>query len=248
MKNLILVIALLTITFKINGQTIEVDTLQQKKSTQFNYKSLIAPVSLITIGALGIKSDSFKSFNSEISEEIEEHIDEKFTIDDITQYAPALSVYALNAVGIKGKNNFRDRTIILGIAYLINRPVVSGLKDLVEVKRPDGSINPDSWPSGHTALSFMGAEFLYQEYKDVSIWYGISGYIVASGTGFFRMYNNRHWLSDVLAGAGVGILSTKIAYWVYPFIKRSIFKGKNDRIVMPFYNGKEYGLSLSVLF
>ena len=248
MKNLNLVVVLFLITFKINGQAIKVDTLQQKKSTQFNYKSLIAPVSLITIGAIGIKSDSFKSFNSEISEEIDEHIDEKFTIDDITQYAPALSVYALNAVGIKGKNNFRDRTIILGIAYLINRPAVSGLKDLVDVKRPDGSINPDSWPSGHTALSFMGAEFLYQEYKDVSIWYGISGYIVASGTGFFRMYNNRHWLSDVIAGAGVGILSTKIAYWIYPFIKRNIFKGKNDRIVMPFYNGKEYGLSLSVLF
>jgi membrane-associated phospholipid phosphatase len=56
----------------------------------------------------------------------------------------------------------------------------------------------------------------WQEYKDVSIWYGISGYVVATGTGFFRMYNDRHWLTDVAAGAGIGILCTKTAYWLYP--------------------------------
>jgi hypothetical protein len=38
-------------------------------------------------------------------------------------------------------------------------------------------------PFGHTANAFASAEFLWQEYKDVSIWYGISGYIIASGTG-----------------------------------------------------------------
>jgi membrane-associated phospholipid phosphatase len=55
-------------------------------------------------------------------------------------------------------------------------------------------------------------------YKDVSIWYGISGYIIASGTGVLRIYNNRHWLTDVAAGAGM-ILCTKTAYWLYPKCK-----------------------------
>ena len=50
---------------------------------------------------------------------------------------------------------------------------------------------------------------MWQEYKDVSVWYGISGYIVATGTGFFRIYNNKHWLTDVAAGAGIGILIDK---------------------------------------
>jgi hypothetical protein len=96
----------------------------------------------------------------------------------------------------------------------------------------------------------MGAEFLYQEYKDVSIWYGVAGYVVATGTGLFRMYNHRHWLTDVAAGAGIGILSTKIAYWIYPLIKRRIFKNKENTngIVMPFYNRREYGLGLTITF
>ena len=38
------------------------------------------------------------------------------------------------------------------------------------------------------------------------------------------MYNNRHWLTDVAAGAGIGILSTKIAYWLYPFLNSKLFK------------------------
>ncbi|MFD0988958.1 phosphatase PAP2 family protein [Mariniflexile jejuense] len=187
--------------------------------------------------------------NAEISEEVKEHIDDKFTIDDISQYTPFVSVYALNALGVKGKHNFKDRTIILGTAYLIMGATVNILKHTGNVERPDGT-SKNSFPSGHTATAFMGAEFLMQEYKDVSVWYGITGYVIASGTGFFRMYNNRHWLTDVAAGAGIGILSTKIAYWTHSFIKKHIFKDKEtlNGMILPFYNGKESGLGLVLTF
>ncbi|WP_370478359.1 hypothetical protein [Tamlana flava] len=64
------------------------------------------------------------------------------------------------------------------------------------------------------------------------------------------MYNNRHWLTDIAAGAGIGILSTKIAYWTYPFLKRTIFKDRKNTngMVMPFYDGKDYGLGISMSF
>lgn len=62
----------------------------------------------------------------------------------------------------------------------------------------------------------MGAEFLRQEYKDISPWYGIGGYVIAAGTGAFRVYNNKHWLGDVFFGAGLGMLCTKLAYHLYP--------------------------------
>lgn len=249
MTKLKIVIVFLLFTSLTFGQNVKNDTIQKKQDVKFNYKSLIIPTTLIGYGIIGIESDGLKLFNSEIKEEINEHIDEKLTIDDFSQYAPFLSVYGLNAIGIKGKNNFKDRTIILGTAYIIMGTTVYGMKKLTAIERPDGS-SKNSFPSGHTATAFMGAEFLYQEYKDISIWYGITGYIVATGTGFFRMYNDRHWFTDIVTGAGIGILSTKIAYWVHPWLKEKVFKNKNDTngLVMPFYNGKEYGLGLSLSF
>ncbi len=155
-----------------------------------------------------------------------------------------MSVYALNGLGVKGNNNFRDRTFILATSYLLMGSTVAILKNTTHVMRPDGS-SDNSFPSGHTATAFMGAEFLYQEYKDVSVWYGVAGYTVAAATGFFRMYNDRHWLTDVAAGAGIGMLSTKVAYWSYPFIRRTFsidshkYKTDTNALILPYYNGRQ---------
>ncbi len=229
------------------GLDIKTDSLPSKNNTKFKYQALVIPTALIGYGIVGLESHALQFLNIDTRDEITEHIDKRVSIDDFSQYTPLLTVYGLNALGVKGKNNFKDRTTILGIAYLIMGGTVGIVKNTGNVERPDGSSN-NSFPSGHTATAFMGAEFLHQEYKHVSIWYGISGYIVASGTGLFRMYNNRHWLTDVAAGAGIGILSTKIAYWVYPIVKRTIFKNKENTsgIVMPFYNGRAYGLGFSM--
>lgn len=218
------------------------DTLPQAR---FNYKALILPTSLITYGVIGIESDQLKSFNTQLRDEITEDIDHKITIDDFTQWVPAASVYALNAIGIKGKHALKERSIILATSYLIMSSTVFSVKSLTKVERPDGSTN-NSFPSGHTANAFAGAEFMWQEYKDQSVWYGISGYAVATGTGLFRIYNNRHWLTDVVTGAGIGILSTKIAYWVTPYLQEKVFhsssKNSNAALV-PFYNGQQFGVS-----
>lgn len=247
-NSLKLAILLCLITFTAFGQKIKIDTIQKKRNITFNYKSLIIPTALIGYGVVGIENDGLKRLNFNIREKIIKNINNKFRIDDYSQYVPFVSVYGLNAIGVKGKNNFKDRTIILGTAYLIMGTTVTAMKKITAIERPDGSKH--AFPSGHTATAFMGAEFLYQEYKDVSIWYGISGYLVATGTGFFRMYNNKHWLTDVVTGAGIGILSTKIAYWMHPFIKRTIFKNKEKStgMVIPFYNGKEAGLAMSLSF
>lgn len=231
------------------GQIRQSDSLQTVKEIHFKYKSLIIPTVLIGYGVVGLESPTLLGINISTNNELKEHIDEKFTIDDISQYSTFLSVYALNLAGVKGRNNFKDRTIILGTAYLIMGGTVNILKNTGNVERPDGT-SMNSFPSGHTATAFMGAEFLYQEYKDVSVWYGISGYVVASGTGFFRMYNHRHWLTDVAAGAGIGIMSTKIAYWIHPFIKKTLFNGKNNMsgMIMPFYDTKKYGVGLAMTF
>lgn len=239
---------LIIVSFNCYGQN-EVDTLKRSGNIEFQYKALIIPSVMIGYGIVGLENDALKFLNLEVKEEISEHIDQKLSIDDFAQYTPFVTVYGLNALGIKGKNNFKDRTIILATASILMAGSVTTLKQVTNVERPDASSH-NSFPSGHTATAFMGAEFLYQEYRDVSLWYGISGYVVATGTGFFRLNNNRHWFTDVVSGAGFGILSTKIAYWVHPLIKRKLFKNKENvsGVAMPFYNGKEYGLGLSMVF
>jgi membrane-associated phospholipid phosphatase len=249
MKRIIIVFLLCLSILEVNGQNALIDSTSNLENNQFKYKSLLIPTVLIGYGVVGLISPALKDLNNSVKIEFRDHDDKKVNLDDYTQYSPFLSVYALNALGIQGKNKFKDRTIVLATAYLIMGGSVNIIKKTSKVTRPDGS-DTRSFPSGHTATAFMGAEFLHQEYKDVSAWYGITGYVVAAGTGLFRMSNEKHWLTDVATGAGIGILSTKIAYWVHPLIKKTIFKDTNKKngIVMPFYNGREYGVGLSMTF
>lgn len=249
MNKTIIVLFLLLSFLQVNGQNVSIDSTKSSENIPFKYKSLIIPTVLIGYGVVGLSSPTLKDINVSAKNDFRGQNDKKINIDDFSQYSSFLSVYALNAIGIHGKNNFKDRTIVLATAYLILGGSVNIIKKTSKVERPDGS-DFRSFPSGHTATAFMGAEFLRQEYKDVSEWYGITGYAVAAGTGLFRIYNEKHWLTDVAAGAGIGILSTKIAYWIHPLIKRTIFKDKDKTsgIVMPFYNGREYGLGLSMKF
>ena len=187
------------------------------------------------------KNEKIRSIKNEIRED---HPFFRTKIDDYLQYAPALAAYGLDAMGIKGRNNFRDRTMIYLLSNIMLTTTVFSVKKLSQQLRPDGS-NHFSFPSGHTAEAFASAEFLYQEYKDVSPWYGVTGYVIAAITGYLRMYNNKHWLGDVVAGAGIGILSTKVAYWISPVIKRKFFKNKSmNTLIMPWYQNGIGGISL----
>lgn len=239
---------LLLISFTVSSQGFNerdstfTDTV---KNIQFNYKQLIIPGILLGYGFWGIESGQIKSFNFQIRNEITENIDKKVTIDDFSRYVPAVSVYALNAFGVKGKNNIRDRSVILATSTIFTLGSVMALKSITNIERPDGTTK-NSFPSGHAAIAFVGAEFLYQEYKDQSVWYGVAGYAIAAGTGLFRMYNNRHWLTDVAAGAGIGILSTKAAYWLNPYVTRKIFgekERKSTSFLMPSYDGRKFRIA-----
>lgn len=92
--------------------------------------------------------------------------------------------------------------------------------------RPDGS-GISSFPSSHTAMAFMAAEFMHQEYGEKSAWFSVVGYGTATATEILRLYHHVHWFSEVVMGAGYGILSAKLVYFVYPHLKK-IFASKKD--------------------
>lgn len=197
-------------------------------SNAFKFKQLIIPTSLISYGFVALNNQGLQTLNKNAKRNFNKSgTYYTTTVDNYIQYAPAIAVYVLNAVGIKGQNNFRDRTVIYALSNVFSCVMVSPLKSISKMERPDQSAC-NSFSSGHTSTAFAAAEFLRQEYKDVSPWYGVGGYLVATATGILRVYNNRHWLSDIVAGAGIGILSTKAVYWIYPFVKRKVFKVKEE--------------------
>lgn len=220
-------------------------------SSPYKFKpiQLLVPGTLIGVGIIGLESDWLKYQNKEIREELQENIDHKLTIDDITQYAPMAATYGLKLCGIKGKHGYGDLTIILGTAYALMGSTVYAVKNITKVERPNGSAR-NSFPSGHTATAFMGAELLRREYWEVSPWIGVAGYAIAAGTGFFRMYNNRHWLTDVVAGAGIGILSVQAAYWLYPVISKTFFHKQylKNTYISPYVSEDSKGVSCTITF
>lgn len=252
-KNVFLMLALLlTIIGPVVAQdsTAIVDTIHPHSSPyRFKPLELVAPGLLFGVGMIGSGSDWFEARNHEIRDELQEDIDRRITIDDFSQYAPMVATYGLNLCGIKGKHGYGDLTIILGTAYALMGLSVNTLKSTTKVMRPDNS-SRNSFPSGHTATAFMGAELLRREYSDVSPWIGVAGYAVATGTGFFRMYNNRHWLTDVLAGAGIGILSVEAAYWLYPTISKTFFKKRylKNTFISPYITDEGKGLACTICF
>jgi len=216
---------------------------QEKKP--FPVKSFIIPTLAIGYGFATMESNGLKSLNKEIKEELwTEEPHSKTKLDSYLQWSPAIAVYGLNLAGLHGKNNFRDRSMIFLMSQVFMNVTVTSLKNITHQQRPDGS-DYYSFPSGHTANAFVGAEFMWQEYKDVSPWLGASGYLMAAATGYLRLYNDKHWLNDVVAGAGIGIASTKLAYWLYPKFQHKLFKDKlPNTMIMPVYQNNSFGIGL----
>ncbi|GAO41694.1 hypothetical protein FPE01S_01_07080 [Flavihumibacter petaseus NBRC 106054] len=132
--------------------------------------------------------------------------------DDYLQYMPAVAVFGLNAAGVKGKNTLKRASVSYVFSAVTMAILVNTVKYTAKVERPDGT-ERNSYPSGHTANSFMNATFLHKEYGQYrSPLYSVAAYGAATVTGISRELNNRHWVSDVLAGAGIGILSTELGY------------------------------------
>lgn len=134
--------------------------------------------------------------------------------DDYLQFAPMLMPFALNLAGLEGEHSLGQMTLLTATSYLIGMAAIESGKLFYHQLRPDGS-SMNSFPSGHTYAAFTGAELLRREYGKQYPWVTYVGYGVATLVGLMRIYNSRHWFSDVLGGAGMALLSVSTAYFLW---------------------------------
>jgi hypothetical protein len=205
-------------------------SLRAKKPNSF-LQAVKLPVVLVSLGVYSCLNDDVIN-RYEVRDERNEHLPNFQTkVDNYLMHAPVAIVYGLNIAGIKGRHDFRNRTLLLVKSEAIMLALTYSFKSLTNIKRPDDS-DVESFPSGHTAQAFATATFMAKEYGDQSVWYTVGAYGMATTVGAMRVLNNRHWVSDVLAGAGIGILSTNLAYLTH----RYKWKNKPSQLtVVPAY-------------
>ena len=157
--------------------------------------------------------------------------DFKTGIDDYTQFFGPAMVVGLKLGGYEGRSDWPRLLASAAASYAIMAGFVNGIKYSAKEMRPDGS-TANSWPSGHTATSFVGATLLHKEYGLTrSPWWSVAGYGVATATGVMRVLNNRHWVSDVMSGAGIGIMSTELGYALCDLMFKQKGLLRNDLIL-----------------
>jgi len=203
------------------GQTDSI-RLARLSDEQPRMQDLAAPTVLTAYGFAALKWDALISFDQQVRKVVWiDNPHRRFHLDNYLQYGPGLAVYGLNAAGVHGRHNFRDRTVIYLLGNAMMGAAVLTLKNVIRAPRPDGSGN-DGFPSGHTATTFVGAEFMRGEFGGLSVWYSVAGYAMATRTGFLRVYNDKHWFSELTTGAGIGMIAGKAGYWLFPLIAHKL--------------------------
>lgn len=195
-----------------------------KNQDKISFKQFIAPVALLSSGALLLNT----ALNKDLQSNANRFFGENFqtSADNYIQFAPVAQIYLGKTFGFQPKNDFQHQTINIVIANAIMGTVVFATKNITNQERPDHSDNL-SFPSGHTATAFTNAALLYYEFKDSNVWYASSGFLFATATGVLRIANNKHYTSDVLAGAGIGLASGLIVSYWNPF--KSVSFGKKKK-------------------
>ena len=175
------------------------------------FRAVAVPAVLIGYGASTINGHGFYS-----SYDAQKDIRRAFGsyrnhIDDYLQFAPYVEIGAVLLAGVDSRDDRLNLALVLIKSEAIMLSTVYVIKTLSDIERPDGS-NHLSFPSGHTAQAFLAASIVHTEFRDKSQWYGVGAYAIATSVGALRMINDKHWESDIVAGAGVGILSAHLAY------------------------------------
>ena len=149
-------------------------------------------------------------------------------IDDFLIISPYIEFGVLLLMKVDCKNDFVNTTLLIVKSQVLMLAILYPMKYIYHEERPysyqlgvegvpisvreESSNAFQSMPSGHTAEAFLAATIVNKEFRYKSPWYGIGAYALATTVGIYRVINDQHWESDVLVGAGLGMLSANVVY------------------------------------
>jgi hypothetical protein len=201
--------------------TMVLQRTQSDSCAPFRLRETIIPVSLLAYGSAKPIMPAIRRLDMDLRNSISKrHPDVGFNADDWLQWAPSTSIYALDAAGVRLKHRFREHLLLDAGSIMLTGGAGFVMRKVSE--RIDGfGIVDTQFPSGHTANAFRGAELLRREMSGRHPWLQWSGYLVAGLVAGSRLMRNEHHLSEVVAGAGLGILSTSITYGLHQRFRKS---------------------------
>ena len=223
MKKILFSLLLLSLSSAVRSQDSLVYIIQQiitedsliREEMRFNRDGLLMPVRGL------IQTFTHRSFN-------ELPGPYRFNNHRWEDYGVALTPFAATWImkfcGVKSRSNTQRMITSNAAALGLTVGISQVLRWNVREDRPDQH-GSNSLPSVHASLAYMGATILSREYGYISPWITIGGYTVATGTQMLRIGHNAHWMNDIFLGAGIGVVSTNIAY----FLTDKIFGRKGIR-------------------
>ena len=200
-------------------------------------QQIIIPATMITIGAVAVSNHRLCEMKYDVRDAFQRGRGTHRKAN-VETWATLSAQVGLLAIGPTAKHSLTDRLLVKLTAYSLLYCTMPVVKRCVREPRPDGH-NGHAFPSFKTANAFMVAE---QTRIERGWGWGMGMYAFAAGIGVLQMYNDRCYINDVLAGAGMGILSTHAAYWLLPLERRwfgldNRKKGKDTSMVfLPTYD------------
>lgn len=220
--------------------------LIQPQDYTFSPQKVIIPTAVFAAGVTGTYLlDEFKNL---VRDNLSWHkYGSKTKVDEYLQYSTIAGYVGIGFIpGVRSRCVFKERLMAGVTAYAVMAVAVNAMKYSFRHPRPDQT-RRNSFPSGHSATVFTGAELMRIEYGS---YIGMAGYAVGIVVGALRIYNDRHWITDVIGGAAIGILSARVGYWLLPY-ERKLFgldrkKNSNPSFALLPMIGETNGLSFSL--
>lgn len=167
---------------------------------------------------------------------------------DIAQYTPMAFPWVMKLCGEPTRSGWGRMAVSDAIGAVAMAGSVELLKRTVSAQRPDGS-DYRSFPSGHTAWAFLGATWISRELGWSSPWYTVGAYTFATGIAVQRVMDTRHFPCDVVAGAGIGIFTGHLGYYIGDLIfKDRQLDNKGNNIEVPNDHRPYLSLETSFIF